>query len=121
MRLTDIVKKAGMDAFESAKPVNILYAEVESVSPLAVNVDQRFRLPASFLIVPESLTRQAIDLKHTHQYQDDSGAGSATKTTEQALTQPIVIREGLKAGDKVILLRVQGGQKYVILDRVVDS
>lgn len=29
------------------------------------------------------------------------------------------IRTGLKKGDKVVLLRVQGGQQFVVLDRVV--
>jgi hypothetical protein len=30
----------------------------------------------------------------------------------------VVIRPGLEAGDKVILLRVQGGQQFLILDKV---
>ncbi|MFC6545552.1 DUF2577 family protein [Cohnella cellulosilytica] len=31
------------------------------------------------------------------------------------------MREDLQAGDKVVLLRAQGGQQYVLLDKVVDS
>jgi hypothetical protein len=69
-------------------------------------VDQRFILDADFLIVPESLTRMELDLSHTH------GSGG------QGLTIPVVIRPGLEAGDKVILLRVQGGQQFLILDKV---
>lgn len=41
-----------------------------------------------------------MDLKHSHQINDSS--------TQDALTEKIVIREGLKAGDGVLLLRMQG-------------
>src|SRR5690606_16624287 len=63
--------------------------------------------------IEEGVTEDALttpyNLQHSHTY--DGG------TTDSALST-IVIREGLKVGDKVILLRVQGGQKYVILDKV---
>lgn len=52
-----------------------------------------------------------IDLRHNHTF----GGG----VTGDALPDKIVIREGLKVGDAVLLLRVQGGQQYVVWDRVV--
>ncbi|GIP10388.1 hypothetical protein J1TS5_25580 [Paenibacillus macerans] len=52
-----------------------------------------------------------IDLRHNHTFE-----GSVTG---DALPDKIVIREGLKVGDTVLLLRVQGGQQYVVWDRVV--
>lgn len=65
------------------------------------------------MIVPESLTRYEIELRHSHTFHDG--------TTGDSLTEPIVIRKGLEVGNKVILLRVQGGQKFVILDKVVGG
>ncbi|MFB5267079.1 DUF2577 domain-containing protein [Paenibacillus enshidis] len=32
-----------------------------------------------------------------------------------------VVNQEWESGDKVLLLRVQGGERYVILDRVVDE
>ncbi|HWQ41083.1 MAG TPA: DUF2577 domain-containing protein [Desulfosporosinus sp.] len=115
--LLDVIKTAGMDAIGASNPVNIMFGEVVTANPLSVKVDQRFTLPADFLIVPESLTKYEVDLTHTHQYTDN---GSPRNTVE-ALTAKIIIRPGLKAGDKVLLLRVQGGQKFVILDKVVTA
>lgn len=119
MTLLDTIKRAGLVAVNSENPVNLLFGEVIEKDPLVIKVDQRFDLTADFLIVPESLTPLEINLQHEHQYQDASESGTSTRTTQAALNEPIVIRRGLEIGDRLILLRVQGGQKYLILDRVV--
>lgn len=115
--LLDVIKTAGMDAVGASNPVTVMYGEVITVNPLSVKVDQRFTLPADFLQVPESMTRLEIDLKHVHPYTDNG----SVRSTSEALVEKIVIRPGLEAGDKVLLLRVQGGQKFVILDKVVTT
>lgn len=112
-RLLGVMKQAGAGAVEAGNPVAVLFGEVESVKPLAVRVDQRFTLPAAFLVVPESLTPSTLDVSHRH---DVSGGA-----TGEALTDPLIVRRGLEVGDKVLLLRIQGGQQYVVLDRVVDA
>lgn len=117
--LLSTVKKAAMDAMAAGNPAAVMFGEVINTDPLEVNVDQRFTLPADFLIIPESLTHFEIDLRHYHDYTDDSGG---TKQTKPALPEkPVVIRRGLEKGDKLLLLRVQGGQQFVILDRVVSA
>ncbi|AFL99765.1 Protein of unknown function (DUF2577) [Desulfitobacterium dehalogenans ATCC 51507] len=115
--LLDLIKAAGTDAVNASNPVNILFGEILTVNPLSVKVDQRFTLPEDFLIVPEGVTNYEVDLQHTHQYTDN---GSASNTSE-ALTSKIVIRSGLAPGDRVLMLKVQGGQRYVILDKVVTT
>lgn len=110
MGMIDTIRKASMGAVDASNPVNILFGEVLSVDDLRIKVDQKFILPKEFFVVPESLTRYEIDLSHNHTYADS--------TTGTSLNV-VVIREGLKQGDKVILMRVQGGQQYVILDKVV--
>lgn len=111
MSLLETIKRAGVGAVEASNPVIILFGNVIKTNPLEVNVHQRLTLTEDFLMVPESLTRMEIDLKHSHTTSDGN--------TGDALTAPVVIRKGLEVGDKVILLRVQGGQRYVILDKVV--
>lgn len=112
--LLDVIKAAGMDAVGASNPVAIMFGEILTVNPLSVQVDQRFTLPSDFLLVPESLTRYEVDLRHNHSY---GGSG----TTGDGLTEKVVIRPGLQVGDKVLLFRVQGGQRYVILDKVVTA
>jgi len=111
--MLEAIKRAALTAMEAAGPVAVVFGTVTKANPLEVNVDQRFTLDADFLIVPESLTRLEIDLRHVH-----TAPGGMTG---DALTEPVVIRPGLQIGDRVVLIRMQGGQKYLILDKVVSA
>jgi hypothetical protein len=111
--MLNAIKQAALTAVEAGNPVAVVFGTVTHVNPLEVNVDQRFTLDADFLVVPESLTRLELDLRHAHIV--PSGM------TDEAMTQPVVIRPGLQVGDRVVLLRMQGGQKYLILDKVVSG
>lgn len=121
--LLSLIKQAAMDAVLASNPLSIVFGVVTNIDPLEVIVDQRFTLTADFLIVPESLARLELKLEHTHKYMDTSDSGTTTKTTEKAdYEEPIIIlRKGLEIGDNVILLRLTGGQQYIIMDRVVED
>ncbi|MGG4344915.1 DUF2577 domain-containing protein [Paenibacillus lautus] len=110
--MLDQIKLAALAAIDASNPVSVMTGTVTNLSPLEVNVDQRFTIDADFLIVPESLQRYEVDLKHKHAYTGGN--------TEDALDK-IVIRKGLELNDIVLLLRVQGGQQFVILDKVVGA
>lgn len=97
MALVNLIKQASMGAFESSNPVAVLFGTVVKANPLEVNVEQRFTLTRDFLVLTERLTEYRVTVEG----------------------QQITIRRGLQTGDKVILLRVQGGQQYVVWDRVV--
>ncbi|MGG3835660.1 DUF2577 domain-containing protein [Paenibacillus dendritiformis] len=97
MGMLDIIKKAGVGAVEASSPVSLLFGEVLSAVPLRIQVDQRFTLPASAIAVTEQLTEYKVQIG----------------------TEEVIIRQGLKAGDKVLLARAQGGQMYIAIDRVV--
>lgn len=105
MGMMEIIKEASIGAVGAGNPVNITFGEIIKNNPIEIKIDQKLILSKKFFIVPESLTRYEVDLTHSH------GSGSALGK--------LVIREGLKEGDKVLLLRVQGGQQYVVLDKVV--
>jgi len=102
--MINIIKQAALEAVEASAPVQVLFGTVESVSPLTVRVDQRFTLPKEFLVVPEHLTDYTVKIEFT-----GSEAREAT------------VYSALKTGEGVLLLRMQGGQKYVILDRIGGS
>lgn len=109
--LANVIKSAGVGAVRAGSPVEIIFGVVSNTSPLEVTIDQRFSLDEDFLIIPENLTEYKVSLNHTHSY---SGG-----TTGPALTEELVIRKGLEVDDVVILFRMQGGNQYLIFDRVV--
>ncbi|MEJ8548152.1 DUF2577 domain-containing protein [Brevibacillus borstelensis] len=95
-----LIKKAAMDATSASNPVGVFYGTILSAAPLNVEVDQRFVLTEEFLELTESTKELKVPVE---------GGGYYT------------LRRKLEQGDRVILLRVQGGTKYIILDRVRDE
>ena len=100
--MIDIIKQAGLDAFYASNPVNLTYGTVTSVNPLKVMIDQRLELTKEFLIVPEYLTEYKITICKNEKFKEE-----------------ITIRKGLEVGNQLIMIRQQGGQEFLLLDRVV--
>jgi len=232
MGLIDVIKQASIDAMEANNPVAIMFGVVTKVSPLEINVEQRFTLTEEFLVFTERVRQYEVDITHVHgqsqvaayvsslkqtlksinallksyhsthitkdaaeradyrtnlktkiknllsmlvntfldTFKDklgdvegyrsnatseinafepngetsanaykseidaainstyasidaeiESGVNSDVGNTDEAIQKRVIVRYGLKVGDKVLLLRVQGGQKYVVLDKIVDT
>ncbi len=95
------IKRASINAIENAKPVNLVFGKVSSISPLIVNVENKLKLEKEQLLLLKTLSNYTVEVE-----------------IEEEKRQ-MKIYNALKSGDEVILLRMQGGQKYLILDRVV--
>lgn len=106
MTLNEIIKQIAKQVFDSESPTDVLFGNVTSDSPLKINVEQRFTLTEEFLI----LTKNVID------YTTEVTIDWTTITGRKKMT----IHNKLKKGDKVILIRVQGGQQYIVLDKIYN-
>lgn len=97
--LLEIIKKTALRAVEASKPCDYCFGRVTSTNPLKISVEQKITLTSAQLIV----TRNVTNFK--------------AETTEGV---EVTIQNSLKVGEHVILLRQKGGQKFLILDRVVN-
>lgn len=113
--LVQLMKKAAVDAIEAAKPVNVYFGEVRSVSPLTINVEQKMVLGKEQLI----LTRNVTDFETmvTMNWESEE-AGREPHTHMIAGQKQITIHNALEVAEEVILIRQQGGQKFIVLDRI---
>ena len=100
--MINAMKRAGVEASKASKPVKIEVGTVISISPLKIQISQNITLSKLQLIVPQRFTDHEIEVT----------IDSSKKT--------IKVHNALAKGDSVILLRQDGGQKYVVLDRVVS-
>lgn len=110
MSLVDLIKNVAVKAVEATNPVHVLFGTVVSERPLEVQIHQKLKLTEEFLVITERVTRYEVNLEHNH-------GGGINALTGMLTNTPI--RTGLKKGDKVVLLRVQGGQQFIVLDKVV--
>lgn len=140
--LLNLIKQASSSVIESEKPAAICFGTVISVSPLKIRVEQKLTLGENQLILTKAVTNHWVDVevshytvndafmdgKHKHEIYDTFTGGGSCDTGDLDTThkhaykgrKKIMIYNGLLAGEKVLLLRVQGGQQYVVLDRVCD-
>ncbi len=113
--LVSLIKKAAVDAVEGEKPAGVLFGTVTSVSPLQVNVEQRLTLSGEMLALTSNVMDYSVELGIN--WQTGSG-GDPSHSHAVTGTKTATVKNGLKIGEKVVLLRMQGGQRFLILDRV---
>lgn len=97
--LCNAIKLLAQEAVSSQKPLEVCFGRVIKESPLKIQTEQKLILTEEFLTVSESLKEKTV----TAHFDD--------RAVEMKL------KDGLKEGDSVIMLRQQGGQSYVVIDR----
>ena len=110
-----LIKQAAVEAVEAGNPAAICYGQVTSVSPLKILADQKMTLGSAQLVVPEHLTDYEIEVT----VKDWNTETASSHTHPIKGKKKVVMHGALKSGDKVLLVREQGGQKYIVIDRMV--
>jgi hypothetical protein len=115
--MNDIVrafKRAANEAIDAADPTQIQFGKVISVSPLEISVEQKKTLTTAQLILTRNVKDHEIEITVDHV----TGATDG-HTHEYKGRKKFIVHNGLKLGDSVILMKMQGGQKYIVLDKEV--
>nr|DAK23906.1 MAG TPA: Protein of unknown function (DUF2577) [Caudoviricetes sp.] len=76
------------------------FGKVIKVDPIEIWIDQKLTVPEQALILTSQVSNYSVEV-------DVLEGGKRNLTFNQKL----------KVGEKVILIRVDGGQKYIVLDR----
>lgn len=112
---------------QASKPPNatvtdMLLGEVKSISPLVIRVDDRYDLDESFLIRTTLVVDFDVDMTVDHMTEKVSGgSGDSAYAAHDHPYQgrkTFRVHLGLQVGERVILMRVQNGQKFIIWDRI---
>ncbi|MBO5704552.1 MAG: DUF2577 domain-containing protein [Alphaproteobacteria bacterium] len=145
--LVETIKQIAQNAVASGKPANWIYGTVTSVSPLKIRIQPTIELTESFLELSHMVKDYFVDLTvgfetekdkflvpdHTHPFEDTQPNGQPKPSTTQPTidfdtthhheikkTIKVQVHNGLKVGERVILLQMAGGKRYYVLDRVDD-
>lgn len=119
-----LIKQTALDAVEAGKPVVIYYGTVTKVSPLEINVEQKLTLTEAQLVLTKAVTDHYVDIEVKHLTEKRAGGSGdpafASHDHEYKGRKKIMIYNGLQKGERVLLVRFQKGQKFVVWDRVCD-
>jgi len=126
VELMKTIKRAALDAVKASKPVEVCFGKVTSASPLKILVEQKLPLGEGQLILTRNVTNFKTyitggNVKNYYYTGSDTDGGTAPVVPSHvhAIEKvQITVHNGLVVGDEVILIRQQGGQKYIVVDRI---
>lgn len=128
MELIEVLQKISQDAAGGMGLTDLTTGTVTREDPLEITTQTSMQvLKSPVLYLTSAVVEKKLSpLAHSHTY----GEGTATQDAlegvfcaENGQTLPadssgITLNRGLETGDKVLLLRVQRGQKFVVLSRI---
>lgn len=137
MELKDIFQQMTQESMKSAQLTDLQIGTVTSVSPLEITVSTSMApLQAPVLYLTVNVVEKKIPvLQHNHVIHDTYTGGGTSEDNlmqsdiicyENGTALPvqngyIILNRALEVGDIVLLLRVQNGQKFVVLSRVMEA
>lgn len=133
--LINVMKQSAVDAVRATKPTAVVLGTVVGVEPLKINVEQRLTLTENQLILTRNVTDFEVEITVEHETEDASFNTSHNHDHTQGPTLPasfdsthrheykgrkkFTVHNALKTGDEVLMIQEQGGQRYIVLDRVM--
>lgn len=124
VELTRLIKKAALEAVDATKPADICFGEVLGTTPLQILMEQKLVLGKEQLILPRNMTDYEISITVNWNTENRSGGSgeAAFESHNHAIAgkKTITVHNGLAVGDKVILIRKLGGQKFLVYDRIKE-
>lgn len=131
--LVRLIKKAAVEAVEADKPTAFCFGKVICTEPLKISVDQRLVLGEKQLILTKTVTDHFVDalVGFYTEEQTETKSEAEPKTKLETDTgenhrhsckgrKKMFLLKGLKEGEEVILIRIEGGQRYIVLDRIYN-
>lgn len=109
-----VIKNISKELADNIKITDVLYGKVIKEKPLEISVEQKMVLTEPQLVLSRNVTDYKVNItmdwftemenEHKHKI---------------AGTKKVTVHNKLKIGEEVILIRMLGGQQFLVLDRMV--
>lgn len=121
-KLVMLIKQAAVEAVIAKDPMSFKIGEVISKTPLKISINQKIAVSASQLLLTNSVRDYIVyeTVDHTTENQSGGVGESAFEAHSHAYKgrKKFTVHLGLEIGEKVIMLACDGGQKFIVLDRL---
>jgi hypothetical protein len=130
--LGTLVRELANDTMKASAPSNLLYGIVTQAypRPLEITVEGKLVLTKPFIVLSRNVTEYEVemtvdheteDTKHRHQVPLPEGMTTTDENTHRHKykgRKKFFVHNQLLEGERVILAQPQGGQSYIVLDRL---
>ena len=101
--LIDVLNMISQNNQAAQKPADIAFGTVTSISPLSIQVQGSMQsMPAAAITLTSAVMERIVDVDGV---------------SEDMPHLTVRVTEGLAVGDKVAMLRVSKGQRYIVLSK----
>ena len=114
--LVKVMKQASVEATGASGPVNVCFGKVIGTAPLQVLVDQKMTLGSAQLVLTRNVTDYEVEV--TVEWETET---SSEHNHDIINKKKMLVHNSLVEGDELLLIRQQGGQKYIVIDRVGET
>lgn len=128
--LVELIKQISSETEETASPCSFCYGKVISAAPLKILVEQKLTLSEMQLVLTRNVTDFEMEITPLSWKTEKPKKLNEDDTKDDTIPdhfhdikeerKKIKVHSALKAGETVVLIRQRGGQKYLVLDRVVS-
>lgn len=102
--LIDVLNMISQNNQAAQKPADIAFGTVTSISPISIQVEGSMQsIPAAAIVLTSAVVERIVDVDGV---------------SEDMPHLTVKVTEGLSAGDKVVMLRVSKGNRYIVLSKV---
>lgn len=121
MKIVNTIKEIASTVISNGEPMEVIVGEVVSVSPLAIKIDPKLTVPEENIILTKNTCEWTMEMSVDHVTENSAGGGGmaefASHNHDYVGRKKYLVHNQLVMGDKVIMLKETGGQRYIALDR----
>ena len=111
--LNEIIVQIAHNTYNALKPTDVIFGTVISKTPLRISIEQKLILSKNQLLLSSLVSDFDVNMSVNHTTENAS-----EHSHEYKGTKVFNVKLGLQTGEQVVLIRQNGGQKYLVLDRV---
>ncbi|VTY47494.1 DUF2577 domain-containing protein [Veillonella parvula] len=120
-KIVNIIKEIASTVIQNGEPMEVIVGEVVSASPLEIKIDPKLTIPEENIVLTKNTSEWTMEMSVDHVTENRSGGGGyaefASHNHEYKGRKKYLVHNQLVVGDKVIMLKETGGQRYIALDR----
>ena len=126
-----VIQEVSAKVYSNSEPSDIEFGTVESVEPLVIRISEMIALNENQLILTNLVKDFEVDIEVSHRTVNDDilntlhdhpgvpqNSFDSHHYHDYKGRKKIKIYMGLKVGEGVILLKKQGGQRRLVIDRI---
>lgn len=119
--VVNVLRTLVKQTVDANNPADLLFGVVESENPLAIKLEDKRILDEDFLLLSDMVRDYEVDIEVSH-VTENTGGGSGEAAFSSHChkykgRKKIKVYNGLKKGEKVVILKRSGGQLFYVLCR----